>query len=85
MRQPDEYIANPGRRRYRARQEIVGTRHVVISHFTLLMLFSAFVSGFFAVLLRPTIKGIVRLFSIFFLSMVGGALIWGWFMYLFAR
>ena len=51
------------------------------SHFLLLLLFAAFVSTVFAVLLRDDVREQVRLGGTIFGALVGAAYIFGWLMY----
>lgn len=53
------------------------------SHFTLMVVFAALVSLFFAVLWRRDRCGQIRLFLQLFLGMVGGGLLLAWLMYPF--
>jgi hypothetical protein len=50
------------------------------SHFLLLLLFAAFVSTAFAVLLRDEVADQVRLGGMIFGSLVGAAVVFGWLM-----
>jgi hypothetical protein len=52
----------------------------VRSHFALLLLFSAFVSSIFAVLMRDDLKAQLRLGAQLFGAFVVGAVIAGWLM-----
>lgn len=51
------------------------------SHFLLLLLFAAFVSLVFAVLLREDVREQVRLGGMIFGALTGAAYIFGWLMY----
>ena len=53
------------------------------SHFSLMVVFAALVSLFFAVLWRRERRGQLRLFLQLFLGMVGGGLLLAWLMYPF--
>ncbi len=55
------------------------------SHLLQMMLYSTLVSTFFAVLMRRTRRGQVRLGAILWLAMVGGALAMAYLMFPFPR
>jgi undecaprenyl pyrophosphate phosphatase UppP len=57
----------------------------VRSHFLHMVIYATIVSTFFGTLFRDNLKGRVRLGSILWLAMVGGALVLAYAMYPFPR
>ena len=55
------------------------------SHFVLLVLYSLFVSLFFALLLRRGRKPVLRFFASLLVIMIGGVLLAAWLMYFLTR